>query len=233
MADSPTADLAKSAPNGARASDDDLVRRILTGERTLYAVLIGRYNQRLFRAARAILRRDDDAEDAVQQAWVAAFEKLAQFRHESSFATWLTRIAVNEALGRVRTRNRRGDLALVDVRDELAMATQAQSPEQDVAAREMGKLLEHTIDALPEIYRVVFMMREVEEMGTAETASCLGLTEEAVRVRLHRARHMLQESLTECLGTATSTVFSFAGARCARMARHVLDRLGISREPIA
>ncbi|SRR6266545_2502431 len=228
MADSPTADLATSAPTDARAADDDLVRRILAGERTLYAVLIGRYNQRLFRAARAILRRDDEAEDAIQQAWVAAFEKLEQFRHESSFATWLTRIAVNEALGRVRTRNRRGDLALVDVRDERAMATDGPSPEEDVAAREVGVLLEHTIDALPEIYRVVFVMREVDEMGTAETASCLGLSEEAVRVRLHRARHMLQESLTECLGTATSGVFHFAGERCARTARIVLDRLGIS-----
>jgi RNA polymerase sigma-70 factor (ECF subfamily) len=229
MAPSPPVDLALPAPAAPRVADDDLVRRILAGERTLYAVLITRYNQRLFRAARAILRRDDEAEDAVQQAWVAAFEKLAQFRHESSFATWLTRIAVNEALGRVRTRNRRGDLALVDVRDELSMATEEPSPEEDVAAREMGKLLEDRIDALPDIYRVVFVMREVEEMGTAETATCLGLTEETVRVRLHRARHMLQESLTESLGTATSSVFYFAGDRCSRTAKIVLDRLGIDR----
>lgn len=213
-----------------RASDDDLVRRILAGDRSLYAVLLRRYNQRLFRAARAILRRDDEAEDAVQQAWVAAFEKLDQFRHESAFATWLTRIAVNEALGRVRTRTRRGDLSLVDGADDSTMATEEPSPEEDVAAREMGAMLERTIDRLPEIYRVVFVLREVEEMGTAETAACLGITEETVRVRLHRARHMLQESLTEALGSAGVGVFRFAGERCDRIARAVLGRIGVPLE---
>jgi RNA polymerase sigma-70 factor, ECF subfamily len=219
-----------AAPVTERTSDEDLVRRILAGERALYAILLRRYNQRLFRAARAILRRDDEAEDAVQQAWVAAFEKLDQFRHESAFATWLTRIAVNEALGRVRTRTRRGDLSLVDADGDSTMATDDPSPEADVAAREMGVLLERTIDHLPEIYRVVFVLREVEEMGTAETAACLGLTEETVRVRLHRARHMLQESLTSALGSGADGIYQFAGARCDRITRIVLGRLGISAE---
>jgi RNA polymerase sigma-70 factor (ECF subfamily) len=211
----------------ARVPDDELVRRIRGGEHALYAVLLRRHNQRLFRTARAILRRDDEAEDAVQQAWIAAFEKLDQFRHESAFATWVTRIAVNEALGRLRMRNRRGDLALLDTTDEAAMATEDPSPEEDVAAREMGVLLEQRIDALPDIYRVVFVMREVEEMGTADTAACLGVTEETVRVRLHRARHMLQESLTASLGSAATRVFRFAGERCDRTASAVLGRLGI------
>ena len=216
---------------GEPAPDDEIVRRIVAGERGLYALLLPRYNQRLFRAARAILRRDDEAEDVVQQAWLAAFEKLGQFRHESSFATWLTRIAVNEALGRLRSRNRRGDLALIDVHDESAMATEDPSPEEDVAAREMGSLLEKRIDDLPELYRVVFVMREVEELGTAETAACLGLTEETVRVRLHRARNMLQESLTEILGVASGEAFRFAGERCQHIVSSVLGRLGISAEP--
>ncbi len=206
------------------------MRRVLAGERGLYALLLPRHNQRLFRAARAILRRDDEAEDVVQQAWVAAFENLEQFRHESSFATWLTRIAVNEALGRLRRSNRRGDLALVELHDESAMATEHPSPEEDVAAREMGVLLERRIDALPDLYRVVFMLREVEELGTADTAACLGLTEETVRVRLHRARHMLQESLTESLGAAAGRTFRFAGERCDRISRAVLGRLGIDGE---
>lgn len=226
MADQSAPDPVASAASG-KMTDDDIVRRIVAGERRLYALLLPRHNQRLYRVARAILRRDDEAEDVVQQTWVAAFENLGQFRHESSFATWLTRIAVNEALGRIRTRNRRGDLALVDIDAETSMATDDPSPEEDVAAREMGDLLEAKIDALPELYRVVFMMREVEELGTAETAACLGLTEETVRVRLHRARHMLQESLTETIGKAVGDVFRFAGARCDGISRAVLGRLAI------
>ncbi|HKE16995.1 MAG TPA: RNA polymerase sigma factor [Kofleriaceae bacterium] len=228
MADQPLPETAASLPGVDRLPDDEVVRRVVGGEHRLYALLLPRYNQRLFRVVRAILRRDDEAEDAVQQAWVAAFENLAQFRGESSFVTWLTRIAVNEALGRLRARKRRGDLALVDMQRDQDMATEHPSPEEDVAAREMGMLLEAKIDALPELYRVVFVMREVEELGTADTASCLGLSEEAVRVRLHRARHMLQESLTETLGTAVGNTFRFGGARCARIASAVLDRLGIA-----
>jgi RNA polymerase sigma-70 factor (ECF subfamily) len=206
MADIPPAQAANPVPGGETASDDEILHRIQAGERDLYSVLLRRYNQRLFRAARAILRRDDEAEDVVQQAWLAAFEKLEQFRHESSFVTWLTRIAVNEALGRLRTRNRRGDLALVDVRDESAMVTENPSPEEDVASR------------------------EVEEMGTSETAVCLGVTDETVRVRLHRARHMLQEALTESLGVAAPGIFRFDGSRCDRITRAVLDRLGLTRD---
>jgi len=219
-----------SASSDERVADEEIVRRVLAGERGMYALLLPRHNQRLFRAARAILRRDDEAEDVVQQAWVAAFENLEQFRHESSFATWLTRIAVNEALGRLRRRNRRNDMALVEVQDESAMATEHPSPEEDVAAREMGVLLERRIDALPDLYRVVFILREVEELGTADTAACLGLTEETVRVRLHRARHMLQEALTETLDVAAGHAFRFAGARCDRISRAVLARLGIDDE---
>ncbi len=219
-----------ASPGGERPPDEEIVRRVLAGERALYALLLPRHNQRLFRAARAILRRDDEAEDVVQQAWVAAFENLEQFRHESSFATWLTRIAVNEALGRLRRRNRRGDMALVEVQDESAMAAEHPSPEEDVAAREMGVLLERRIDALPDLYRVVFILREVEELGTADTAACLGLTEETVRVRLHRARHMLQEALTETLDVAAGHAFRFAGERCDRISRAVLARLGIDGE---
>jgi RNA polymerase sigma-70 factor (ECF subfamily) len=230
MADIPPAQAANPVPGGETASDDEILHRIQAGERDLYSVLLRRYNQRLFRAARAILRRDDEAEDVVQQAWLAAFEKLEQFRHESSFVTWLTRIAVNEALGRLRTRNRRGDLALVDVRDESAMVTENPSPEEDVASREMATLLEKRIDGLPDIYRVVFVMREVEEMGTSETAVCLGVTDETVRVRLHRARHMLQEALTESLGVAAPGIFRFDGSRCDRITRAVLDRLGLTRD---
>jgi RNA polymerase sigma-70 factor, ECF subfamily len=231
MADQPLPEsAAPAAPAGDAGPmpDAEVVRRVVAGERSLYALLLPRYNQRLFRVVRAILRRDDDAEDAVQQAWVAAFENLARFRGESSFATWLTRIAVNEALGRLRARKRRGDLALVDQNSD-DRATEHPSPEEDVAAREMGVLLEEKIDALPELYRVVFVMREVEELGTADTAACLGLSEEAVRVRLHRARHMLQESLTETLGTAVGNTFRFAGARCARITSAVLDHLGIDQ----
>jgi RNA polymerase sigma-70 factor (ECF subfamily) len=230
MADQSAPESRTSATSAERTTDEEIVRRVLAGERGLYALLLPRHNQRLFRAARGILRRDDEAEDVVQQAWVAAFENLDQFRHESSFATWLTRIAVNEALGRLRRSNRRADLALVEVKDEAAMATDYPSPEEDVAAREMGVLLERRIDALPDLYRVVFILREVQELDTADTAACLGLTEETVRVRLHRARHMLQESLTETVDVAAGLAFRFAGERCNRITRAVLARLGIDGE---
>lgn len=210
-------------------SDLELVDRILAGEKALFAVLVRRHNQRLYRAVRSILRADPEAEDVVQQAYVTAFHKLAQFRGEASFATWLTRIAVNEAFGRLRTTARRGELSLVGdgPDDEATMAKDDRTPESEVAARELGRVLERHIDALPPHYRSVFVLRDVEELDTAETAASLELSEEAVRVRLHRARRLLQESLTETLGAGAGQAYRFDGERCDRIVRGVLSRLGL------
>lgn len=205
----------------AAAEDTDLVARVLHGDKAAYEVLIRRHNQRLFRAARAIVRDDDEAEDVVQQVWLAAYQKLAGFRGDAALTTWLTRIVVNEALGR-RRRRQRGEhhLALID--EEAQAAAGARSPEDEAATGELGRMLEAHIDRLPDIYREVLVLRDVEEMTTAETASCLGVSEETVRVRLHRARREMQSSLSEAVGVSMPHAFRFAGARCDRIAAGVM-----------
>jgi RNA polymerase sigma-70 factor (ECF subfamily) len=207
-------------PAPAPEDDDDdprLVRRVLEGERQAFEPLMRRHNRRLFRAARAILRDDDEAEDVLQQAYLLAYHNLASFRGEASVGTWLTRIAVHEALARRRRRSNHAELTLVE-----PMETRMPSPEDDASRQQLAKLLERHIDALPEGYRTVFVLRDVEELDTAETARCLGLSEEAVRVRLHRARHLLQGSLLETLGESARETFGFAGARCDRIVAHVM-----------
>lgn len=208
----------------ARTADLALVERVLAGQRDAFAPLMRRYNQRVYRAVRAIVRDDHEAEDVTQQAYVLAFRKLAQFRGQARFGTWLTRIAVHEALSRRRVRARRGDLAVVDP-DERPVEDAGPSPEEAAARRELARLLEIHVDALPEAYRAVFVLREVEELDTAETAECLSISPEAVRVRLHRARHMLQSSLTEAVGRAATDAFRFDGERCDRIVAGVMAEL--------
>ena len=207
-------------------SDDDLVQRIVAGERALFAVVMRRYNQRLFRAVRAIVRRDHEAEDVVQQAYVAAYTNLSQFRGDAKLSTWLTRIAINEALGRMR-KAQRAELALVEGAESVE---EKPTPEENAYHRELAALLEHHIDELPENLRVVFVMRDVEELNTAETAASLDISEEAVRVRLHRARHLLQERLSRILESAPEA-FRFDGERCDRIVLGVFARLGLTTSP--
>lgn len=207
------------------AADAELVARIVAGDPGRFTELMRRHNQRLYRAARAITRDSDEAEDVVQQAWVTAFDKLDQFRGDARFTTWLTRIVINEALGRIRTRTRRADLAVVG--EGASMSIDERTPEDEASAHELGRALEQQIDALPELYRPVLMLRDVEELDTAETAACLGITEEMVRVRLYRARQMLQASLSEAIGAATVDAFRFDGARCDRIVAAVGSRVGI------
>jgi len=204
----------------AAVDDADLVARVLGGDKGAYEVLIRRHNQRLFRAARAIVRDDDEAEDVVQHVWVAAYQKLAGFRGDAALTTWLTRIVVNEALGRRRRRQRGEHLALID--GEAQTAALGRSPEEEAADGELGRLLEAHIDRLADIYREVLVLRDVEEMTTAETASCLGVSEETVRVRLHRARREMQTSLSEAVGVSLPHAFRFAGIRCDRIAARVM-----------
>ena len=208
------------AAAAAAAEDADLVARVRAGDTAVYEVLIRRHNQRLFRAARAILRDDDEAEDVVQQVWVSAYQNLGGFRGDAALSTWLTRIVVNEALGRRRRRQRGEHLAVIE-EERHAMDT-APTPEDEAATGELGRMLEAHIDRLPDIYREVLVLRDVEEMTTAETAACLGVSEETVRVRLHRARREMQSSLSEAMGTSLPRAFRFAGARCDRITAHVM-----------
>src|SRR5690349_9990840 len=160
----------------ATLSDEDVVARVRGGDTAVFEILMRRYNQRLFRAARAILRDDADAEDAVQGAYLAAYTHLDQFAGAARFSTWLTRIAVREALGKLRTRRRRGEVDL-EGKEEMLMSDETDdSPEKHAARRELAGVLESAVDALPEIYRIVFMMREIEQLSTQETADVLELS---------------------------------------------------------
>ncbi len=212
-------------PADDASPDALLVARVLAGERRQFAVLVRRHNQKMFRAVRAVLRDDAEAEDVVQQAWVHAFHALAQFRGDAGLGAWLARIAVNEALGRVRTRTRRGDLSLVETGEDVAV--EPRTPEDDASARETARIIERHIDALPEIYRVVFVLRDVEELSTGDTAAALGVSDETVRVRLHRARQTLQAALADSLGLAVAGAFHFDGARCDAIVLGVMTRLGL------
>src|SRR5207248_2004968 len=165
---------------------EEVVRRVLEGETALFELIMRRYNQRLYRVTRAILRDDAEAEDVMQDAYVRAYERLSQFARRSQFATWLTRIAIHEALARVQRRKRTDQLGASgwsEENGEVNVATAALNPEEQLSALELGRALESAILAIPEQYRLVLMMRDVEQLNTAETADALDLTEENVKVR--------------------------------------------------
>ena len=215
-----------------RLSDAEVVARVQAGEHALFELIMRRYNRRVFRIARSILRDDAEAEDAVQEAYVSACFKLNQFRGPEGFATWICHIATNAALMRRRSRARVG-LTLVDAPgerpgDEAAMAELRSPPETPEAALheyQLRCLLEQAIDGLPETYRSAFVMREVERMSVADTARCLGIEEATVKTRVHRARRLLQRDLTAELSAALTGAYEFAGARCDRIVTSVVQRL--------
>ncbi len=209
----------------AEPSDAEVIAAVLGGATAQFAVLVRRYNQVLFRACRAVLHDDVEAEDAVQVTWVNVYRALATFRADARFRTWITRIAVNQAAAHARKRRR---LNMVPLEGTPMNATN--DPERDAADQELGRLLEREIDALPEGMRLVLVLRDVMEMDTAETAQCLGIGEEAVRVRLHRARHAVADALdgagdAEGLARAEAAVWRFDGARCARMLERVMAEI--------
>jgi RNA polymerase sigma-70 factor (ECF subfamily) len=198
--------------------------------------IMQRHNRRLYRVARAILRDDSEAEDVVQEVYVRAFTAFAGFRGDASLATWLTRIAVNTALGRLRQQRPMVDLEVLDApgrpdgRQSMSftpMTSEDPDPEQAAARQQIRRFLERAIDDLMEPFRVVFVMRDVEGMSVEETAAQLGLRPETVRTRLHRARAQLRQLLEANLKPALSDAFPFAGSRCARTAEAVLRRLGL------
>lgn len=201
-------------------------------------LIMQRHNRRLYRVARSVLDDDAEAEDVVQEAYVRAFTHLDGFRGEAQLSTWLTRIALNEALGRLRRRRITVDLKDIDaINDQgearviyLPSARQDSDPEAAAARTEVRRLLEQAMDELPAHFRMVLVLRDIEEMSTEETASHLGLRPETVKTRLHRARRLLRRSLDRTLSSAVSDVFPCAGARCARITAAVLERLGISEQ---
>lgn len=209
-------------------ADEDVVKRVLAGETALYEILMRRYNQRLYRVARSILRNDADAEDVMQEAYVRAYQHLNQFAGEAKFSTWLTKIAVYEALGRVRRQKRTENLDSVLDSDKQVMAkmtSDIRDPERQAYDHELRLVLEHAIDSLPALYRPVFILRSVEGMSVAETAECLDIGDEAVKTRLHRARSLLRKDLEQRAGVVTSQAFSFHLSRCDRVVEAVLRRI--------
>jgi RNA polymerase sigma-70 factor, ECF subfamily len=208
-------------------SDLDVVRRVRAGDTALFEILMRRHNQRIYRAARSIVKDENEAEDVMQEAYVNAYTHLHQFAERAQFATWLTRIAVNEALARVKKQARLTELDEDAEPGEPAMgfSSIARDPEQQASNAELRALLEQAVESLPLGYRTVFMLREIEGLSTAETAECLAITEEAVKTRLHRGRALLREDLFQRTGLATSYAFEFHLSRCDRLVKAVLDRI--------
>jgi len=204
---------------GGSLSDDELLRGCQQRDEVAIRELTRRYNQRLFRIARGILRSDADAEDVVQETYVRVFTHLEQFRGDSSVGTWLVRIAMNQALGRLR-RHR----PTVDIADRPTPSTDP-DPETLMARHELRTLIERSIDELPESFRVVFVARMVEGLSIQETAELFHIRPETVKTRLHRARLAMRRSLEQQVGTTVSEAFSFDGARCARLTQRVIDQL--------
>lgn len=207
--------------------DEEVVRRVRAGETALYEVILRRYNQRLYRVARAILRNDAEAEDVMQDAYVRAYEHLDQFAGRAPFSTWLTRIAVHESLARLRRRNRNEPLDETEHEGGASMnlADRSPDPEQNASGAQVRELLEAAVMDLPESYRTVIMLRDIEEMSTAETAEALDLTEDNVKVRLHRGHGMVRSWLMERIGVNAKEAFPFMGARCDRVVAAVLARI--------
>ena len=196
-------------------ADQVLVERIVSGARDEFEQLVRRHNQRLFRAARAIVRSDHEAEDVVQQTWLEIYRHLPQFRGDAQFTTWATRICVNAALAVARKR---------PVIAEVVDVEGGEVPADVVDREQLGKVLQDVLGHLPQGNREVMVLRDVLELDTAETAACLGLTEEAVRVRLHRARAAVAAELTEKM---IDKVYTFLGERCDRMTRNVMAAIAL------
>ncbi|HMG85959.1 MAG TPA: RNA polymerase sigma factor [Terracidiphilus sp.] len=211
------------------ASDQEIVARVLQGDSLLFEVLMRRHNQRIYRAIRSIIRDDSECEEVMQESYVRAFEHLAQFEGRALFSTWLTRIAVNEAIKRSIARGKLDPMDLEDFDGEngamLARYANTPTPESNAARSELTSLLEESILALPVAYRSVLVLRDLEEMSTAETAQVLTLTDANVKVRLHRAHEMLRSELMERAGASSAGALLFHATRCDRVVHAVFERL--------
>jgi RNA polymerase sigma-70 factor (ECF subfamily) len=221
-----------SSPGGRpTASDEEIVARVRAGETPLFELLMRRYNQRVYRTARAIVRDEGEAEDVMQQAYVSAFAHLHQYEGRARFSTWLTRIAVHEASARARRRARwRGFADVAETPSSSdSLPDGRPDPEQQAQASELRQVLDDAIDALPGIYRAAFVLREAEGLAMAEIADCLEISEVAVRARVHRARALLRRRLYQRTGATSASAFSFYLTRCDRVVAGVFARLGVSR----
>jgi len=210
--------------------DQTVIGRVLAGDVELFEIIMRRHNEKIYRAVRAILRDDAEVEDVMQEAYLNAFSHLRDFSGRASFSTWLTRIAVHEALARLRKRRR---VEPLDDADEGEMpAAEALRPDERATAAELRVLLEDAVERLPHAFRATFVLRSIEQLSVAETAEVLGVPEETVKTRHHRARERLRSTLTERVGEALPGLFSFHRPRCDSVVANVLARLrALAKEP--
>jgi RNA polymerase sigma-70 factor, ECF subfamily len=212
-------------------TDAEIVRRVRAGDRALFEILMRRHNQRVYRATRAVVKDERDVEDVMQQAYVNAFTHLHQFEERSQFSTWLTRIALNEAFGRRRKLQVESKARVESDVEEYpgefmaSIPSPQPDPERQAYARELHRVLEEAVDALPEAYRTVFMLRDIEGLSTSETGEGLGIGEEAVKTRLHRARAMIRRAISARIGAAAPSAFQFEAPRCDRVVAAVFARI--------
>lgn len=227
------ASVPRLMPDMAALPDIDLVVHARTGDELAVRTIIRRHNQRLFRSARAIVRNDTEAEDVVQATYVHAFTHLAAFRGEAQLSTWLTRIALNEALARVRRRRPTTGLEEIDMQAkpghgevlQFPSSLSVADPETELSRSETRRLLENAVDGLPDDFRSIFVLRDIEGMSTQEAASHLGIKPETAKTRLHRARKMMRLAIEKQLAGTFSSLFPFDGARCVAMADRVIAQL--------
>jgi RNA polymerase sigma-70 factor (ECF subfamily) len=221
------ADAVPSRP--AEIPDEEIVRRVVAGESELFELLLRRYNQRVYRAVRAILRNPDDVEDVMQQAYVNAYRHLHQFEGRSSFSTWMTRIAMREASA--RNKKTVAHLHIVPDQGEYTMneiPEPGADPETRAVAADLMQHVEAEVAALPETYRSVLLLREVEGLSTEETAACLEISTDLVKTRLHRSRAMLRDALYRRAGVGLQTIFTFGSHRCDRVVANVMHEIGLT-----
>ena len=216
-------------------SDTDVVRRVRAGDSALFEVLMRRHNQRIYRTARAVIRDEADVEDVMQQAYINAFTHLGQFEERSQFSTWLTRIVLHEAFNRRRKAQRSESRGATESQlDEGGgdymdtFESPVADPERQAYAQELTRVLEAAVDSLPETYRTVFMLRDIEGLSTSETGEGLGIGAEAVKTRLHRARAMVRRAVTAQIGDVAPGTFQFHAPRCDRVVAAVLARISNS-----
>lgn len=220
--------IAPSLP--AEEDDVSIARQVAAGDHAAFERLMRRYNRRLFRLARAVLKDPSEAEDVLQDAYLSAYQSLRQFRGEAALSTWLSRLVLNECSGRLRRHLRRQNVIPMvsstnrpDV-DNVA-AQDSELPDRAAGRAQIRSMLEHKLDELPEAFRLVFVMRSVEELSVQDTAQILGIPEDTVRSRHFRARSLLREALAQEIDLAERDLFEFGGDHCDRVIARVLARL--------
>ncbi|MER8766036.1 MULTISPECIES: RNA polymerase sigma factor [unclassified Mesorhizobium] len=213
----------------AASGDMQLVGRALARDSDAFRTIIKTHNQRLYRIARGVVRNDSEAEDIVQEAYVSAFAHLESFRGDASLATWLSRIVINEALGRLRKRRRMVAMPESPQAEIIRFPLNpSDDPERTMAQRQILELVERATDSLPDVYRMVFVARVIEGLSIEETAELLGVRPETIKTRLHRARALVRKALDDQIGPVLLDAFPFAGRRCERLTNAVMRRLGLS-----